>query len=155
MLERPRTSLPFDLVFGAIPFGSASALLFGMPATNSFRDLQVWQEAMTLVEEIYSVSNRFPPDERFGLTMQIRKAAVSIPSNIGEGARRKRRKAYLHHLDISLGSQGEVEVQLEVAKRVKYCDVAEYMRIQPRVERVGRMLNGLIASLQPTDDDWA
>jgi len=110
---------------------------------------------MALVEEIYAVSTRFPPDERFGLTIQIRKAAVSVPSNIGEGARRKRRKAYLHHLDISLGSQAEVEVQLEIAKRLKYCDEAEYKRINERVERVGRMLNGLIASLQPRDDDWA
>jgi four helix bundle protein len=126
-----------------------------MPATNSFRDLQVWQEAMTLVEEIYAVSNRFPADERFGLMTQIRKAAVSVPSNIGEGARRKRRKAYLHHLDISLGSQAEVEVQLEVASRLKYCDETEYKRINQRVERVGRMLNGLIASLQPGEDDWA
>ena len=126
-----------------------------MAATNSFRDLQVWQEAMTLVEEIYAVSKRFPADERFGLTTQIRKAAVSVPSNIGEGARRKRRKAYLHHLDISPGSQAEVEVQLEVANRLKYCDETEYKRINQRVERVGRMLNGLIASLQPGEDDWA
>ena len=110
---------------------------------------------MTLVEEIYAVSNRFPADERFGLMTQIRKAAVSVPSNIGEGARRKRRKAYLHHLDISLGSQAEVEVQLEVASRLKYCDETEYKRINQRVERVGRMLNGLIASLQPGEDDWA
>jgi len=76
---------------------------------------------MTLVEEIYSASKSFPPDERFGLTSQIRRAAVSIPSNIGEGSRRKRRKAFLHHLDIALGSQGEVDVQLEVAMRLAYC----------------------------------
>jgi four helix bundle protein len=125
-----------------------------MPATNSFRDLEVWQEAMILVEEIYVASKRFPPDERFGLTTQIRKAAVSVPSNIGEGARRKRRKAYLHHLDIALGSQGEVDVQLEIAQRLKYCDAAQYKRIQQRVDRVGRMLNGLITSLQPADEDW-
>jgi four helix bundle protein len=69
----------------------------------SFRRLDVWQEAMTLVEEIYVQSKRFPVDERFGLTSQLRRAAVSVPSNIGEGARRKRRKANLHHLDIALG----------------------------------------------------
>lgn len=110
---------------------------------------------MTLVEEIYALSTRFPLDERFGLTAQIRRAAVSVPSNIGEGARRKRRKANLHHLDIALGSQGEVEVQLEIAKRLKFCGVADYKRVQPRVERVGRMFNGLITSLQPTEDDWS
>jgi four helix bundle protein len=154
MLENRRTSLPI-LSFPA-QFHSARPvhLFYGMPATNSFRDLGVWQEAMTLVEEIYTVSKRFPPDERFGLTMQIRKAAVSVPSNIGEGARRKRRRAYLHHLDISLGSQAEVEVQLEIARRLKYCEVAEYRRINERVEPMGRMLNGLIASLQPSEGDW-
>ena len=77
-----------------------------MKITGSFRDLEVWQESMTLVEEIYALSKRFPADERFGLTSQLRRAAVSIPSNIGEGARRKRRKAFLNHLDIALGSQG-------------------------------------------------
>ncbi|MGE3401696.1 MAG: four helix bundle protein [Vicinamibacterales bacterium] len=65
---------------------------------------------MVLVERVYDLSRGFPPDERFGLTSQVRRAAVSIPSNIGEGSRRKRRKAYLNHLDIALGSQGEVEV---------------------------------------------
>src|SRR5213592_3680915 len=91
-----------------------------MAATSSFRNLDVWQEAMLLVEDIYRVSRSFPPDERFGLTSQIRRAAVSIPSNIGEGGRRKRRKAHLNHLDIALGSQGEVDVQLEIARRLAY-----------------------------------
>lgn len=109
---------------------------------------------MTLVEEVYSISQRFPPAERFGLTAQLRCATVSVPSNIGEGARRKRRRAFLHHLDIALGSQGEVDVQLEVAKRLGFCAVADYNRIRERVDRVGRMLNGLIESLQPREDEW-
>ena len=78
---------------------------------ESFRDLKVWQQSMNLVEEIYRVTSRFPPAERFGLTSQIRRASVSISSNIGEGKRRRRQRAFLHHLDIALGSQGEVEVQ--------------------------------------------
>ena len=102
-----------------------------MKTTSSFRDLEVWQESMTLVEEIYVLSKRFPSEERFGLTSQLRCAAVSIPSNIGEGTRRKRRKAFVHHLDIALGSQGDRNV------------------IQQRIDRIGRMLNGLIASQQP------
>src|SRR3954471_17124477 len=73
----------------------------GMRASTSFRELNVWQQAMDLVEEVYAISNRFPSDERFGLTAQLRRAAVSIPSNIGEGRRRKRDKAFLHHLDIA------------------------------------------------------
>ena len=120
-----------------------------MKMTNSFRDLEVWQESMTLVGEIYTLSKRFPSDERFGLTSQLRRAAVSIPSNIGEGARRKRRKAFAHHLDIALGSQGEVDVQLELAARLAFCTQADRTAIQQRIDRVGRMLNGLIASQQP------
>ena len=120
-----------------------------MKITGSFRDLEVWQESMALVEEIYTLSKRFPSDERFGLTSQLRRAAVSIPSNIGEGARRKRRKAFAHHLDIALGSQGEVDVQLELAARLAFCTQADRSTIQQRIDRVGRMLNGLIASQQP------
>lgn len=126
-----------------------------MSNSSSFRRLEVWQQAMTLVEEVYGLSKRFPRDERFGLTSQLRRAAISIPSNIGEGARRKRRKAYLNHLDIALGSQGEVEVQLELAVRLGFCRRDAYEQIQERVERIGRMLNGLIGSLQPLDDDWS
>jgi four helix bundle protein len=125
-----------------------------MTSTTSFRDLEVWQESMTLVEEIYAVSKSFPRDEQFGLTAQLRKAAVSVPSNIGEGARRKRRRVTLNFYDIALGSQGEVDVQLEVAKRLGYCNADEYARLQQRVERVGRMLNGLIMSQQP-EGPWA
>jgi four helix bundle protein len=105
--------------------------------------------------EAYGLSKRFPRDERFGLTSQLRRAAISIPSNIGEGARRKRRKAYLNHLDIALGSQGAVEVQLELAVRLGFCSGDAYEQIQERVERIGRMLNGLIGSLQPLDGDWS
>ena len=77
---------------------------------------------------------------------------MSVPSNIGEGARRKRRKAFLHHLDIALGSQGEVEVQLEIARRLQFISTDAYARLQPRIEEVGKMLNGLINSLQDDED---
>jgi four helix bundle protein len=125
-----------------------------MPMTNSFRDLKVWQEAMLLVEDVYRTSKRFPRDERFGLTSQLRRAAISIPSNIGEGGRRKRTKAQLNHLDIALGSQGEVEVQMELALRLGFCNAAAYAPVQARIERVGKMLNGLIRSLQPDERFW-
>ena len=123
-----------------------------MPATNSFRDLDVWREAMLLVEDVYAASRQFPAEERFGLTSQFRRAAISIPSNIGEGSRRKRRKAFLNHLDIALGSQAEVDVQNELALRLKFFSSAQHALLQTRVDRVGRMLNGLIVSLQP--DYW-
>lgn len=107
---------------------------------------------MTLVEEIYAISKAFPSEERFGLTAQIRRAAVSVPSNIGEGARRKSIKAYLYHLSIALGSQGEVDVQMELARRLGFCAPQDHDGLQGRIDRVGRMLNGLISSLQPRDD---
>ena len=103
---------------------------------------------MTLVEEISSVTRSFPRCEQFGLTAQIRRSSVSIPSNIGEGKRRKRELVFLNHLDIALGSQGEVEVQLEIAKRVGFLGPRDYDRIQAIVEEVGRMLNGLMASIR-------
>jgi len=120
-----------------------------MPDPESFRGLKVWQQSMTLVEEIYRVTRSYPRDERFGLTSQIRRASVSIPSNIGEGKRRKRQLVFVNHLDIALGSQAEVEVQLEIAKRVGFLAPDDYGRLQLIVEEVGRMLNGLIASMRP------
>jgi four helix bundle protein len=123
-----------------------------MPHSNAFRDLKVWQRSMDLVERIYEVSAAFPKDERFGLTSQLRRAAVSVPSNIGEGSRRKKRKAFLNHLDIALGSQGEVEVQLEIAQRLRFLKIADYKQTQIAVEEIGRMLNGLIVSLEPDND---
>jgi four helix bundle protein len=120
-----------------------------MNNNSSFRDLKVWRDAMTLVEDVYRVSARFPAIERFGLTSQIRRAAVSIPSNIGEGKRRKRQRAFLHHLDIALGSQGELEVQLELARRLGFTATKDVERVMNRAAEVGRMLNGLIESLQP------
>ena len=108
---------------------------------------------MSLVEDVYEASRRFQTDERFGLTAQLRRAAISIPSNIGEGSRRKRRKAFRHHLDIALGSQGEVDVQIELALRLGFLEAPEHAAIQDRVSRIGRMLNGLISSIRVDDSD--
>src|SRR5262245_24169486 len=123
-----------------------------MPSQSSFRDLRVWHESMQLVEDVYRLTRRFPAEERFGLTSQVRRATVSIAANIGEGWRRKRRKAYINHLDIALGSQGEVDVQLEIARRLGYLKDDEQHTVAERVANVGRMLNGLIESLQSAEE---
>jgi four helix bundle protein len=115
---------------------------------NSFRDLKVWQKAMQLVERVYRLSGQFPAGERFGLVSQMRRSAVSIPSNIGEGFRRRRRRVYVQLLETALGSQGELDVQLEIARRLEHCDEIEYRSLQTEVDAVGKMLNGLIASLE-------
>ena len=99
----------------------------------------------------YLARRAFVSEERYGLTAQLRRAAVSIPSNIGEGKRRKGQRVLLYHLDIALGSQGEVEVQLEIAKRLGFIGQGEHDRVQDRVAQIGRMLNGLIESLQLRD----
>jgi four helix bundle protein len=88
-----------------------------MSTINSFRDLIVWQEGMNLVDDVYALTRRFPCDERFVLTSDMRRAAISIPANIAEGNRRKRRGAYCNHVLIALGSQAELETQIEVALR--------------------------------------
>jgi four helix bundle protein len=116
--------------------------------SDSFRNLKVWQQSMRLVEEVYRATRAFPADERFGLTSQIRRACVSVASNIGEGRRRKSQRAYLYHLDVALGSQGEVEVQLEIARRIGLLAEEDFHSLHKRAEEVGKMLNGLIASLE-------
>jgi four helix bundle protein len=124
-----------------------------MVTQESFRGLRVWQASMALVEDVYRATGEFPSAERFGLTAQLRRACVSIPSNIGEGKRRKRQKVFLYHLDVALGSQAEIDVQLEIAQRLGYLKNAEYERLQARVAEVGRMLNGLIESMQPPEPE--
>ena len=119
-----------------------------MARINSFRDLAVWQKAMTLVERCHRASERFPRDERFGLTTQVRRAAVSIPSNIAEGFCRRGRASYVNHLSIALGSEAELETQIEIARRLGYLLPADADVMIDDLQEVGRMLNGLITSLE-------
>jgi four helix bundle protein len=118
---------------------------------SSFRDLVVWQESMQLVREVYELSARLPRDERFGLSSQLRRAAVSIPSNIAEGARRRRRLTFRYHVEVALGSQAEIEVQIEIARQLGFIDEARHDALNeadpPRAETVGRMLSRLLDSL--------
>ena len=84
------------------------------------KDLDVWKEAITLVTEIYNLTANFPDSERFGLTSQMRRAAVSVPSNIAEGAARGTNKEYVRFLNISLGSLSEIETQILIFKNLEY-----------------------------------
>jgi four helix bundle protein len=85
---------------------------------KSYRDLTVWQKAIELVIKIYALTDKFPTEERFGLTSQMRRAAVSIPSNIAEGNFRRSTKDYVQFLKIAFGSGAELETQLEIIKRL-------------------------------------
>ncbi|MCE1183451.1 MAG: four helix bundle protein [Rhodocyclales bacterium] len=112
-----------------------------------YRDLIVWQKAMDLVVEIYRLSQAFPNTEKFGLSAQIQRAAVSIPSNIAEGHARKSSGAFINHLSIAAGSLAELETQLMLAVRLGFCseDVASPLFLC--ADEIGRMLTGLKNSL--------
>ena len=92
-------------------------------STGTHKDLDIWKNSMSIVEEVYSITKAFPSDEKFGLISQMRRAAVSIPSNIAEGAARGGFKEYIHFLYISLGSLSELETQLILAQRIGYGSV--------------------------------
>src|SRR5687768_9888281 len=104
---------------------------------------------MLLVEDIYKLCASLPADERFGLSAQLKRAAVSIPANIGEGARRRRPAVFRYHLEIALGSQAEIEVQVEIARQLGFIDESRHRDLQRRIDLVGRLLNRLIESLRP------
>jgi four helix bundle protein len=112
-----------------------------------YQELTVWQKAMDLVEEVYKASRNFPREEVYGLTSQLRRAAVSIPSNIAEGQGRRTTLDFLRHLSIAYGSLLEVETQVLIASRLGYSAHAECVGAINMTAEVGRLLNGLMSSL--------
>ena len=116
-------------------------------AVKSFRDLEVWHLSMELAEDIYPLVRQFPIEERFALSLQLRKAGISIPSNIAEGSGYGTNRRYVHHLRVACGSDSEVQTQLMLSKRLKFAKPSEVTPILEKASRVGRMLNGLIQSL--------
>jgi len=118
-------------------------------AIKSYRDLEVWQVAMELVTSIYQITESFPTYERFLLTTQLRRAGVSIASNIAEGHARSTRGEYRHFVSIASGSAVEVEVQLEIAARLGYTNAETLAAARERCESIGRMLMKLKRALAP------
>lgn len=119
---------------------------------KSFRDLEVWQLSMTLVERTYALSESFPASEKFGLTAQVRRAAVSIPSNIAEGHCRSNR-SYRYHLGVARGSEAELQTQLELSVRLGFTNREKVAPVRDLAARAGMMLNRLIASLGVAEPD--
>lgn len=109
----------------------------------TYRELRVWQASMDLVESVYRVCADFPPDERFGLTAQLRRAAVSIPSNIAEGHRRESTKEYLNGISIAQGSLAEIETQLEIAARLQYLSSERLAALLDTASAIGKQLYAL------------
>ena len=107
-----------------------------------FRDLIIWQDSIKLVKDIYDLVRYFPKDEIFGLTSQIKRSAVSIPSNIAEGKGRQTKKEFVNFLHISLGSLYELKTQLIIAKELKI--IEDFNDIEKDINRLEKMINSLI-----------
>lgn len=101
---------------------------------------------MDLVEKVYRLTYEFPKEEQYGIISQMRRCAVSIPSNIAEGSRRGTKKDFAHFLIISFGSAGELETQLKIAKRLEFGKLDKYLEIEELMQEILRMLNKLIES---------
>jgi four helix bundle protein len=118
------------------------------PRIKSYRDLRVWQDAMTLAELCYRLTRAFPREEMFGLSSQIRRSATSVPANIAEGHGRENTQSFVQYLRISQGSLKELETHLLLAQRVGLLDGSIMEIPMQQCETLGRMLRSLIRSLQ-------
>jgi four helix bundle protein len=119
-----------------------------MVKSNSYRDLLVWQKAIALVTEIYELTEKFPKSETYGLTSQMQRAAIAIPSNIAEGQKRGHRKEFLQFLYISYGSGAELETQLEICRRLHRIKDFDYNGVMLKLNEIMKMLNGLIGAIK-------
>jgi four helix bundle protein len=115
---------------------------------KNYRDLIVWQKSMDLVEQIYVLSSDFPTTETYGLTSQIKRAAVSVPSNIAEGSSKKSTKEYIRFLNISYGSLAEIETQILIASRLKFITEDAKDSVLDKTTEIAKILSWLINSLK-------
>ena len=119
-----------------------------MTIVKSYQDLLVWQKARILVSDVYILTQTFPQDERFGLTSQLRRAIISVPSNIAEGSSKRSTKEFLRFLNIAYGSLAEVETQLFLAQDLGYLLEAQTNPLLEKSSQIGRMLNALMNKLE-------
>ena len=122
------------------------------PKIESYIDLVVYQIAYKMTIDVYRVTRKYPPDERWGLISQMRRSAVSVPSNIAEGYRRGHRREYIQFLHIAQGSCGELETLLSLSKDLGYLVKTDFDALYEASESIGRLLNKLIKSLSGTNE---
>lgn len=115
---------------------------------RGYRDLEVWQKAMQLVTDVYALTKAFPKDELYALTNQLRRAAISVPSNIAEGRSRRSTRDFMRYASIAYGSLAEVETQLQISANLGYATETELKPLYDQTSAVSRMLNGLIKGLE-------
>ena len=114
---------------------------------KSYRDLEVWQKSMVLAKEVYQVTSSFPTDEKFGLTNQMRRAAVSIPSNLAEGHARSGTQEFKHFISIAIGSVAELETQILLSVELGYLNRDRENDLLVELDTIGKMLRGLHKAL--------
>ena len=120
----------------------------GAERRTSHKDLVLWKKSVDLAVEVYRMAQCLPHHERFGLGAQLRRAAVSVPSNVAEGAARRTTREFISFLYIARGSLAELETQVLLARRLQYVDDASVRALAPAVAEVGRLLNAVIRGLQ-------
>jgi len=114
---------------------------------RNFRDLDVWKKGMEIVKDVYNITSTFPQRELYGLTSQMQRCSVSIPSNVAEGFNRFHNKEYKQLLYIALGSCAELETQIEIASELKYIDAQIRVSLLEKIDHESRMLTSLIKKL--------
>lgn len=112
-----------------------------------FKDLIVWQKSMDLVEEVYEICSILPKDEIYSLSVQLKRSAVSIPSNIAEGHKRGHKKEYIHFLNIAIGSSAELYTQLLICNRVGYVSKLKIKKSLDLIDEISKMLSSIIKKL--------
>lgn len=110
---------------------------------RNFKKLQVWQKSITLVEIVYRISEPMPETEKYGLTSQMRRSAVSIPSNIAEGSCRESSKDYAYLLRVALGSAFELETQIYICHKLRYLKQKDFIHLDKNITEIQKMLSGL------------
>ena len=124
---------------------------------RSYKNLKVWEKATDLVLLVYKATKAFPKDEIYGLTSQLRRAAVSVPSNIAEGSERRSDQDFIRFLRMAGGSLAELETQLYIALKLHYIDEVSQMAAMQASQEVGKRINGLVSGLEgqlSSSDDW-
>ncbi len=115
---------------------------------RTHKDLDLWHASVALAAMVYETTKTFPAEERFGLVSQMRRAAVSIASNIAEGAARQTAKEFMHFLSMAAGSASELDTQIEICLLTKQGDTSTLQSIQQELDRISRMIQGLIRSIR-------
>ena len=118
-----------------------------MGAIKSFKELKVWQMGMEIVKDVYQLTKKFPKEELYGLASQMRRSAISVPSNIAEGFKRYHAREYRQFLHIALGSVAELETQLIISKELAFITESELRNISEKIDHLSKMLSSLLKKI--------